>query len=83
VAPPVALITLSGRRLAPADMDIAVRAISNGQPHRATPLTGALCLSIATRLYGSIPTLPAQGTCGAARNTPRKISSRTRNACGL
>ena len=33
----------------PSDMDIAVRVISNGQPHRATPLTGALCLSVATR----------------------------------
>jgi hypothetical protein len=33
------MITLSGRQLAPTDMDIAVRVISNGQPHRATPLS--------------------------------------------
>ncbi|MEZ5854414.1 MAG: PrpF domain-containing protein [Hyphomicrobiaceae bacterium] len=55
VAPPTAMTTLSGRNLAAQDMDIAVRVISNGQPHRATPLTGALCLSVATRIAGSIP----------------------------
>ena len=55
VAPPVAMRVLSGRRLAPADMDIAIRIMSNGQAHRATPLTGALCLAVATRVRGSIP----------------------------
>ena len=55
VAPPVAMSVLSGRKLAPADMDIAVRMMSNGQAHRATPLTGALCLAVATRIPGSIP----------------------------
>jgi 2-methylaconitate cis-trans-isomerase PrpF len=55
VAPPVAMSVLSGRKLAPADMDIAVRMMSNGQAHRATPLTGALCLAVATRIRGSIP----------------------------
>ncbi len=66
VAPPVAMITLSGRQLAPADMDIAVRVISNGQPHRATPLTGALCLSVATRLNGSIPNAMVLGLAADA-----------------
>jgi 2-methylaconitate cis-trans-isomerase PrpF len=55
VTPPVAMSVLSGRKLAPADMDIAVRMMSNGQAHRATPLTGALCLAVATRIAGSIP----------------------------
>jgi 2-methylaconitate cis-trans-isomerase PrpF len=55
VAPPVAMSVLSGRKLAPADMDIAVRMMSNGQAHRAIPLTGALCLAVATRVPGSIP----------------------------
>jgi len=55
VAPPVEMSVLSGRKLAPADMDIAVRMMSNGQAHRATPLTGALCLAVATRIPGSIP----------------------------
>jgi 2-methylaconitate cis-trans-isomerase PrpF len=55
VAPPVAMSVLSGRKLVPGDMDIAVRMMSNGQAHRATPLTGALCLAVATRVPGSIP----------------------------
>ena len=55
VAPPVAQTTLSGRKLEPGDMDIAVRVLSSGQPHRATPLTGAMCLAVATRVQGSIP----------------------------
>ena len=36
-------------------MDIAVRMISIGQPHRAVPLTGALCLAAACRVPGSVP----------------------------
>ncbi len=55
IAAPVAMTTLSGRKLTPADMDIAVRVISSGQPHRATPLTGAMCLAVATRVPGSLP----------------------------
>src|SRR5262249_11095456 len=55
VARPVDMTVLSGRRLAPADMHIAVRMMSNGQAHRATPLTGALCLAVATRVPGTIP----------------------------
>ena len=66
VAPPVAMSVLSGRKLAPADMDIAVRMMSNGQPHRATPLTGALCLAVATRLNGSIPNALALGLAADA-----------------
>jgi 2-methylaconitate isomerase len=29
--------------------------ISVGQPHRAVPITGAICLSVASRVPGSIP----------------------------
>jgi 2-methylaconitate cis-trans-isomerase PrpF len=36
------------------DVHIAVRMISAGQPHRATPLTGAMCLATAMRLPGTI-----------------------------
>jgi 2-methylaconitate cis-trans-isomerase PrpF len=46
--------TLSGRTIAGADMDILTRMISVGQPHRATPLTGALCLAVGCRIPGSI-----------------------------
>lgn len=66
VAPPVAMTVLSGRTLAPGDMDIAVRMMSNGQAHRATPLTAALCLAVATRVAGSIPYEMAQRHIGGA-----------------
>jgi 2-methylaconitate cis-trans-isomerase PrpF len=47
--------TLSGRELAASDADIWVRMISVGLPHRATPITGAICLAVATRVPGSLP----------------------------
>ncbi len=60
-APKVAMVaaagaapTLSARVLAADDMDILVRMISIGQPHRAVPLTGALCLAAACRVPGSV-----------------------------
>lgn len=36
------------------DADIRVRMISAGQPHKATPLTGAMCLAVAARIPGSL-----------------------------
>ena len=47
--------TLSGRELTVSDADIWVRMISVGQPHRATPITGAICLAVATRIPGGLP----------------------------
>jgi 2-methylaconitate cis-trans-isomerase PrpF len=55
VASPADMKVLSGRTLQPGDMDIAVRMMSNGQAHRATPITGALCLAVAMRIPGSLP----------------------------
>ena len=66
VAPPVAMTTLSSRALAPSEMDISTRVISNGQAHRATPLTGALCLAVAARIPGSIPAEMARRPGGEA-----------------
>jgi 2-methylaconitate cis-trans-isomerase PrpF len=37
------------------EADIRVRMVSAGQPHKATPLTGAMCLAVAARLPGTIP----------------------------
>ncbi|MBC5765837.1 2-methylaconitate cis-trans isomerase PrpF family protein [Ramlibacter albus] len=37
------------------DCDLVVRMISNGQPHRALPLTGSLCTAVAAQIEGSIP----------------------------
>ena len=54
VAPPTAFDTLSGAHLEAADMDLAARMISVGRPHRAVPLTAALCLGVAARLEGTL-----------------------------
>ncbi|APV51346.1 PrpF family protein [Betaproteobacteria bacterium GR16-43] len=45
---------LSGKILAASDVHITVRSISAGQPHRASPLTGAMCLASAMRIPGTI-----------------------------
>src|SRR5258706_6148265 len=55
VAAPHESRTLSRETIEPEAMDIAVRMISVGQPHRAVPLTGAMCLAVASRIEGSIP----------------------------
>jgi hypothetical protein len=54
--------TLSGRELAPSDADLWVRMISVGLPHRAVPITGAICLAVATRIPGSIPAAASQAS---------------------
>jgi 2-methylaconitate isomerase len=54
VAHPRDAATLSGQALAARDADVTVRMISIGQPHRAVPLTGALCLAVAAKLPGSV-----------------------------
>jgi len=51
---PVDSVTASGRSLAASEVDILCRMISVGQPHRAVPLTGALCLAVACRVPGSL-----------------------------
>jgi 2-methylaconitate cis-trans-isomerase PrpF len=51
---PMPTALLSGRSLPAAAADIVARMISVGQPHRAIPLTGALCLAVACRIPGSI-----------------------------
>lgn len=59
--------TLTGRTLAAHAMDIAVRMISVGQPHRAVPITGAVCLAVATRVPGSIAAELCTGSKGPIR----------------
>jgi 2-methylaconitate cis-trans-isomerase PrpF len=46
--------TLTGEPLVADTCDVTIRMISIGQPHRAVPLTGAMCLAVAARLPGSI-----------------------------
>jgi len=54
VAPSQSARTLAGDELLAADADFAVRMISSGQPHRASPLTGAICAGIASAITGTI-----------------------------
>jgi len=64
--------TLTGEPLAADSSDITIRMISIGQPHRAVPLTGAMCLAVAARLPGSIVARVARPP--AARDAPIRIA---------
>ncbi|MHA7833883.1 MAG: PrpF domain-containing protein [Algiphilus sp.] len=50
VSPPTAATALDGGRLEADAMDGSVRVIASGQPHRAIPLTVALCTAVAASL---------------------------------
>jgi len=54
VSGPRDAMTLSGEKIAAANVDLTARMLSNGQPHRALPLTVTLCTAVAARLEGSI-----------------------------
>jgi 2-methylaconitate cis-trans-isomerase PrpF len=54
VAPPRDAATLTGEALKAAAVDLTARMISNGQPHRALPLTCTLCLAVAARIEGTV-----------------------------
>jgi 2-methylaconitate cis-trans-isomerase PrpF len=45
---------LTGEALQAGQVDVTGRIISNGQPHRALPLTASLCMAVAARLEGSV-----------------------------
>ncbi len=47
-------VTLSGDALAAGAADLTLRMLSNGQPHRALPLTASLCAAVAARIEGSV-----------------------------
>jgi 2-methylaconitate isomerase len=46
--------TLTGDRIEAAGVDLTARMMSNGQPHRALPLTCTLCLAVAARIEGTL-----------------------------
>lgn len=54
VTPPTDARLLDGSNLRARDCSLGVRMISMGQVHRAVPITGAICLAVASRLAGSI-----------------------------
>jgi 2-methylaconitate cis-trans-isomerase PrpF len=63
VAPPMDAPTLAGEPVHASDVDLTVRFLSNGQPHRALPVTSSLCTAVATRIPGTLPN-QAQGGSG-------------------
>jgi len=78
VTSPRASATLSGTDLTPSDVDIVARMISVGQPHRAIPLTGALCLAVACRTPGTLPNrLARASTAGSTEVRIGQPSGRT------
>lgn len=54
VSGPQDAATLAGEKIKAGEIDLTARMISNGQPHRALPLTVSLCTAVAARIEGSI-----------------------------
>jgi 2-methylaconitate cis-trans-isomerase PrpF len=54
VSPAQDAASLSGVDIRAGDVDLTGRMLSNGQPHRALPLTVSLCMAVAARLEGSL-----------------------------
>ncbi|PGH27898.1 hypothetical protein AJ80_00448 [Polytolypa hystricis UAMH7299] len=54
VSPPSTHTLLSGERIDESSIDVVVRAISVGQPHRALPITAGLSVSVAAKIPGSV-----------------------------
>lgn len=55
VSSPQPTVTLAGVHVAASEVDLVIRMISNGQPHRALPITGALCVAAASEIPGTVP----------------------------
>ncbi|MBI3042694.1 MAG: PrpF family protein [Betaproteobacteria bacterium] len=54
--------SLSGDATRAAQVDLTARMLSNGQPHRALPLTCTVCLAVAARIQGSVVHAVTRGT---------------------
>lgn len=68
VGPPADAALLDGSTMAADQVDLSVRMISMGQPHRAVPLTGGMCLAVAANLAGSlVHSLARPGISGDVR----------------
>jgi hypothetical protein len=74
MAPPQAYRTSDGREVRRDEYDLGVRFVSNGQPHRAIPGTGALATAVAARLPGTIASACASAGAGRVRvGTPAGV----------
>ena len=69
IAPPADSRTLAGDGIGRGEVDLTARVISNGQPHRALPLTISLCAAVAARMPGTVvaEALPPDVPGGALR----------------
>ena len=66
LSPAQDMTTLAGDTVSAAECDILVRMISLGQPHRAIPVTGALCIAATARIDGSLVSRMLDTTCGSS-----------------
>jgi len=64
VSPSADFPTLTGETVPAAAIDLAARMISNGQPHRALPLTASLCTAVAARIAGTLVAEALSPTAG-------------------
>jgi 2-methylaconitate cis-trans-isomerase PrpF len=64
--------TLSGEIISADSADVNVRMISVEQPHRAVPLTGAMCLAVGSRIEGTLVHRIARRAAGM--NEPVRIA---------
>lgn len=67
VSPPRAWRTQAGINRSATEADIAVRMLSSGQPHRAIPITSALCVAVACRTPGTLPAQLCSSVAGPLR----------------
>ncbi len=69
IAPPMDARSLRGRAIASTEVDLTARAISMERPHRALPLTVAMCLAVAAKLPGTI----AESAARSARSATLRL----------
>jgi 2-methylaconitate isomerase len=72
ISAPQDAVTLTGDALNSHDIDLSARMLSNGQPHRALPLTVSLCTAVAARIEGSV--VHAATRAGSDNNAPIRIA---------
>ena len=64
--------SLSGSPTSAGEVDLTGRMLSNGQPHRALPLTVSLCTAVAARIEGSVVHAATRATTD--KNAPIRIA---------
>jgi 2-methylaconitate cis-trans-isomerase PrpF len=60
-------VSLSGRRIGVEEADLSVRMLSSGNAHRAIPITSALCVAVACRTPGTLPSELCRSSAGPLR----------------